>query len=59
MHTFPNQPKFGATINDAVRDAGTSVGQGGKTKSWGQYKLTKNKKIVTNYQVRRPTRWGA
>jgi len=43
----------------APRDAGTSVGQGGQKKCWGQYKLTKNKKIVTNYQARRPTRWGA
>ena len=41
------------------RDAGTSVGQGGQKKSLGQYKLMKNKKIVTNYQVRRLTRRGA
>ena len=32
---------------------------GGQTRSWEQYKLMKNKKIITNHQARRLTRRGA
>jgi len=31
---------------------------GGQKKSWGQYKIMKNKKIVTDYLARRLTRRG-
>jgi len=41
-----NWSKYGTNM---ARDAGTSVGQ---KKSWGQCKLIKNKKILTNYQAR-------
>ena len=34
-------------------------GRGEQKKSWGQYKLMKNKKLVTNYQARRLTRKGS
>jgi len=33
-------------IQHVIRDAGTSIGQRGQKKSWGQWKLMKNKKSL-------------
>jgi len=40
---------FDTTCIFVFKDAGEAVGQREQKKSWGQWKLIKNKKIVTNY----------